>query len=273
MRIISELETTPRKIYTGSIGYIFPKRKAKFNVAIRTVLIDRETQKAEYGLGGGVVWDSTSTDEYQEAFLKARVLTESQQEFSLLETMLWTPQGGFFLLGKHMERLLDSACYFDFPLFKDKVEDRLNKIASTFISSQRVRLLVDKAGNITIESFPFVGTQKISFVRLAKGPVDSKNVFLFHKTTQRDIYENAHADFPGCDDVLLYNERGELTEFTIGNLVVELNGLLAGTFRSHLVETGQVLEKVISVERLKECTKIFRVNSIRKWELVDIQWD
>ena len=87
MRIISELATTPRKIYTGSIGYIAPNRKAKFNVAIRTALIDRETQTVEYGVGGGIVWDSESGDEYEEALLKARVLTESSPQFSLLETM------------------------------------------------------------------------------------------------------------------------------------------------------------------------------------------
>ncbi len=105
MLIISELETTPRKIYTGSIGYIAPQRKAKFNVAIRTALIDRETQTAEYGVGGGIVWDSESGDEYAEALLKARVLTESSPQFSLLETMLWTPDEGFFLREKHIARL------------------------------------------------------------------------------------------------------------------------------------------------------------------------
>jgi len=116
MRIISELETTPRKIYTGSIGYIAPNRKAKFNVAIRTALIDRETQTAEYGVGGGIVWDSTSTDEYAEALLKARVLTDETPQFALLETILWTPEEGFFLREKHVARLLDSADYFDFPI-------------------------------------------------------------------------------------------------------------------------------------------------------------
>ena len=80
MNIIAELETTPRKIYTGSIGYISPNRKAQFNVAIRTALIDRENKTAEYGVGGGIVWDSTSADEYSEALLKARVLTERPRD-------------------------------------------------------------------------------------------------------------------------------------------------------------------------------------------------
>ena len=98
MRIISELEHTPRNIYTGSIGFIAPNRKAQFNVAIRTAVIDNETGLAEYGVGGGIVWDSTNTDEYDEALLKAQVLTMgAQQEFSLLETLLWTPKEGYFL--------------------------------------------------------------------------------------------------------------------------------------------------------------------------------
>jgi para-aminobenzoate synthetase/4-amino-4-deoxychorismate lyase len=118
-------------------------------------------------------------------------------------------------------------------------------------------------------------------VCLAKEAVDSSNIFLFHKTTQRDVYESALRDFPGADDVLLYNKLGELTEFTIGNLVVELDGelitppiscgVLPGTFRAHLLETGQVVEKTIPVEQLKDCTQIFRVNSIRKWQRAHIK--
>jgi para-aminobenzoate synthetase/4-amino-4-deoxychorismate lyase len=111
--------------------------------------------------------------------------------------------------------------------------------------------------------------------------VDDSNVFLFHKTTQRDVYESARKGCEELDDVLLYNKLGELTEFTIGNLVVELNsqlltppmscGVLAGTFRAYLLETGQVLERTITIDELSTCTKIFRVNSIRRWQRVEIQ--
>ena len=82
------------------------------------------------------------------------------------------------------------------------------------------------------------------------------------------------------DDVLLHNEHGELSEFTIGNLVVEMDGkfytppiscgLLAGTFRAHLLETGQVEERVIRVDEIRKCGKIFFVNSVRKWQRVDL---
>jgi len=245
------------------------------------LLVDQQLQKAEYGVGGGIVWDSLSTDEYAEAELKARVLTESQPDFSLLETLLWTPRLGFYLRQKHIERLLDSAEYFDFAVSRRIIEECLDRAASAFGSTQRIRLLLDREGDIKIESAPFQLTTGLIRAHVAKSSVNSDDVFLFHKTTHRTVYENAKSDFPDWDDVLLYNQRGELTEFTIGNLVVELDGqlitpprdcgLLAGTFRAYLVETGQVVEKVVPLERLKECTQAFRVNSIRRWEKVEIQ--
>jgi para-aminobenzoate synthetase/4-amino-4-deoxychorismate lyase len=304
MRIISELETTPRNIYTGAIGVIAPDRKAKFNVAIRTALIDREGQTAEYGIGGGVVWDSTNADEYDEAMLKARVLTETQPPFSLLETMLWTPNERFFLREKHIVRLLDSAKYFDFPVSEipwwlgrpndsegmlksprtehEIIESFLDYISSQFTSPQRVRLLLDKNGKLSFESKPFTPSENLPplKVSLAEGPVNSENALLFHKTTQRGAYDSVRNVFPDVDDVLLYNENNELTEFTIGNLVVEMDGilytppiscgLLAGTFRAHLLRSGQVKERVIHAEELAKCSKIFLVNSVQKWRRVEI---
>jgi len=81
--------------------------------------------------------------------------------------------------------------------------------------------------------------------------------------------------------VLLYNENDELTEFTIGNLVVEMDGklytppitcgLLAGTFREHLLETGQVEERIIQVEELSNAINIFLVNSVRKWQEIKLE--
>jgi para-aminobenzoate synthetase/4-amino-4-deoxychorismate lyase len=283
MKIITELENTPRRIYTGSIGSIAPQRKANFNVAIRTALIDRGSGRAEYGVGGGIVWDSTSADEYAEALLKANVLVDQPAPFSLLETMRWTAEEGFFLREKHLARMLDSANYFDIPVTKEKLEEHLEQISSSFHTPQRVRVSLDQDGILDFEAKPF--EPEVDFVVLniclAKQPVDSNNVFLFHKTTRRAVYEAAREGSEAFDDVLLYNESGELTEFTIGNLVAELDGQLVtpplacgalpGTFRAHLMETGQVVERTIHVEQLKDCTRIFRVNSVRKWQEVKLQ--
>jgi len=239
-------------------------------------------------VGGGIVWDSTSTDEYAEALLKARVLIDETPQFSLLETMLWTPEDGFFLREKHIARLMDSASYFDFPVSDGHIEEYLDQIASQFTSPQRVRLLLDTSGNLHSESKTFQLSEDHPPMRvcLAKEPIYSENVFLYHKTTHRKIYTQALSSAGAkpqrkhdtYDDVLLYNEKDELTEFTIGNLVVEINdklytppiscGLLPGTFRAHLLETGQVEERIVRVEELKDCSQVFLVNSVRKWQTV-----
>lgn len=278
MRIIAELETSPRRIYTGSIGYIAPNRKAKFNVAIRTALVDKVNHRTEYGIGGGIVWDSTSADEYSEALLKARVLTDSpQKEFSLFETLLWSAEKGYFLLERHIARMMDSAEYFDFPFSEDGMRKALNQMIETADRPQRVKLLLDSQGNFSGEVRDFQPNKKPFKVRLANQPVDSNDRFLFHKTTNRDVYEQATIE--GCDDVLLFNANDELTEFTIGNLVVKMHGewftppiecgLLAGTFRAELLASGEVKERVISVPDLGKCEAVFLVNSVRKWVKID----
>ncbi len=278
MKIISELETAPRKIYTGSIGYISPSRKAQFNVAIRTVLIDKEKKQAEYGVGGGIVWDSTSAGEYSEALLKARVLTEHPKAFSLFETILCTPQDGPFLLGKHIERMADSAEYFDFPFSKKKLEDLLIQIARGITSPKRVKVLLNCSGELSAVAKDFHSAKNVFKVYLAKHPIDSNNVFLYHKTTRREIYPIPKNHY---DDVLLFNDRNELTEFTLGNLVVETAGkfftppvscgLLAGTFRAHLLEINKIKERVIRKDELQNNSSVFLVNSLRRWVKVELQ--
>ena len=281
MKIIAELETSPRRIYTGSIGYISPNRKAQFSVAIRTALIDREAHQAEYGVGGGIVWDSTSADEYGEALLKARVLQDRPHEFSLFETLLWTPEEGYFLREKHIERIQDSAEYFGFNFSVLDFDALLDEIARPFTSTQRVKILLKKDGELKVESTGLQTSRNPYKVCLATQPINSKDVFLYHKTTRREIYDKALIVYQSFSDVLLYNESDELTEFTIGNLAVEMDGklftppiscgLLPGTFRSHLLETGQVAERIIKVEYLKKCRKVYLINSVRKWLEVDMQ--
>ncbi len=301
MNIIADLETSPRRIYTGSIGYIAPNRKARFNVAIRTALVDRRNGTAEFGVGGGIVWDSTSADEYSEALLKAEVLTDPhQKDFSLFETLLWTPEEGYFLLERHIARIMDSAEYFGFTKeeqvgqafsltksgsptpgglkiqpkdIRQRITATLNELVTGSTSTKRVKLFLNSQGELSGEVKDFQPSRKVFHACLAKGSVNSNDRFLFHKTTNRDVYEQAAVE--GCDDILLFNEKNELTEFTIGNLVVEMDGvlytppvecgLLAGTFRAELLESGKVQEKIIHLKELKKCAKVFLVNSLRKW--------
>jgi para-aminobenzoate synthetase/4-amino-4-deoxychorismate lyase len=250
-------------------------------VAIRTVVIDRTSGEAEYGVGGGIVRDSTSKKEYEECRIKARLLTASSVPFRLLETVLWEPKSGFFLLEHHLKRLADSSDYFSFPLDLESLRDRLRAAEKAFgSSSQKVRITVSANGGLSHETVEWPREPATSSGRicLSRFPVSSSDIFLYHKTTNRRVYENALREHPGCDDVILWNEKGELTESTIANLILETDdglltppircGLLAGTYRAWLLETGRVKECVLTANDLKRSRHIYLVNSLRKqWEI------
>jgi para-aminobenzoate synthetase/4-amino-4-deoxychorismate lyase len=151
-------------------------------------------------------------------------------------------------------------------------------MSAEFPSPQRIRILLNRIGEINIETKEFQIQENPFKVCLSNQPINSGEIFLHHKTTHRNIYPSLVHEI---DDVLLYNENDELTEFTIGNLVVEMNGelftpsascgLLAGTFREHLLETQQIKERVIRKNELPKCLNIFLINSVRKWVVVKIK--
>ena len=274
MRIIAGLEPAPRRIYTGSIGVMAPGQRLQLNVAIRTVLVDRETGTAEYGVGGGIVWDSTAGEELAETAHKARVLTTRRPPFQLLETVRWEPESGYFLLEDHLQRLQRSADYFSFTVALDQLNAVLARRAATFPATpQRVRLLLSRAGEITVESYPYIPDHTPRRVYLAPRPVNRDDPFLYHKTTHRAVYEHALAACPGCDDVLLWNEDGELTESSRANLVLELDGervtpplssgLLPGIYRGWLLRERRVREQVVRLADLRRCTHLWLVNALR----------
>ena len=275
MQIIAALETAPRGIYTGCIGYIAPGRQAQFNVAIRTVLVDKSAGRAEYGVGGGIVWDSDPEEEYLECETKAGILTRRWPKFKLLESLLWTPEDGYFLLEHHLRRLTDSAAYFRFAFDPDGLREKLAAYEDSLPpQEQKVRLLLGHRGEVLLQASG-VGNGGSLRVGLATYNVNSGNVFLFHKTTHRELYASMRATRPDCDEVLLWNEHGEITEATTANAVVEIGGelltppvecgLLDGTFRRHLIERGIVREAIVSREDLRECQAVYLVNSVRKW--------
>jgi para-aminobenzoate synthetase/4-amino-4-deoxychorismate lyase len=271
-KIIAGLETAPRGIYTGAIGFIAPDGRAQFNVAIRTLHLDRQRSRLEYGTGAGITWDSRADSEWQECRTKALALTPTPP-FELLETMLWRPGHGYTLLARHLLRMSDSAKYFGFQFSRPQVMRELHCAAARFPHhDQRVRLLLDRAGHTRIEATRMPDT-KAWEIALARTPVNSTDYFLFHKTTRRAIYEAALRQHPGCDDILLFNERGELTESCFANLVVVRRGrwltppvtcgLLAGTQRAELLARGKLHEAILRLTDLKRSDRVLLVNSVR----------
>ncbi|MCG3139426.1 MAG: Isochorismate synthase MenF [Anaerolineae bacterium] len=277
MQIIRELEPEPRRVYTGAIGFLAPQRHMQFNVAIRTALLDRATKRAEYGVGGGIVWDSEAGDEYDETRHKARILTEPPFEFSLIETLKWTPQENFWLLDYHLRRLRDAADYFDFPFDETRVLNELERGASLLPRApHKARLQLARDGALQFSAALLDAQPEPVRVALAQTPVNARDKFLYHKTTQRAVYDAALAERGDADDVLLWNERGEITETCIANLVVQFGaelftppiecGLLGGTYRAFLLAQGKISERVILWDELRDARALFRINSVRGWQ-------
>lgn len=277
MSIIKQLEQRARGIYTGCIGYLAPQGRAQFSVAIRTVRIDRQSGRASYGVGAGITWDSHAAAEYQECLDKARVLTRTMSAFELFETLRWDADDGYFLLSEHIDRLTASASYFDYPCDPEQVIGYLRQAAQSFSGQHRkVRLRLTAGGDLAHEASPMpVPDENPVQLRLASAPIDRSDPFLYHKTTERSSYDNALAGGGDCDDVILWNQHGEVTETTIANLVFDMagtlvtppvaSGLLAGTFRSHLLSLGQITEKVVSLTDIPACRQIYLINGVRGW--------
>jgi para-aminobenzoate synthetase / 4-amino-4-deoxychorismate lyase len=280
MQLIAALENTPRHLYTGAIGYLAPGRRAQFNVAIRTVVLERSTSRAEYGIGGGIVWDSEPQAELDECYSKARVLTQPQPDFALLETLRWSPAEGFVLLEEHLARLRDSALYFSRAVDLDSLRRQLTELARGFPRCpQKVRVLLPANADAAVVALPLDPLPKPYRLRLATRPVHSRDLFLFHKTTHRQVYEAAKAATTGCDDVLLWNERGELTETCIASIALEIKGkwhtppleagLLPGLERARLLAEGKLRETPLRAEDLAAAEKVWLLNSVRgPWEAV-----
>jgi para-aminobenzoate synthetase/4-amino-4-deoxychorismate lyase len=276
---IAAHEGAPRGIYCGAIGVVRPGGDCVFNVAIRTLVIDGERRVAEYGAGGGITADSTSAGEYDELLAKAAVLRGGPPSFELLETMRLS-EGRYTRRERHVRRVCASAEYFDFGDVAAAVGRALDTRARMSpTGDHRVRLLVSRDGTTRTEATPVAPREASSpspwRCALSAVPVSSRDVFLFHKTTNRGVYEERRAAHPDADEVMLVNERGELTECTIGNLVVEIGGerltpplgcgLLAGVFREELLEQGKIEERVLHPSALSAATGLWLVNSLREW--------
>ncbi|PKO14953.1 MAG: aminodeoxychorismate synthase, component I [Chloroflexi bacterium HGW-Chloroflexi-10] len=275
MQIIRTVEKNPRRIYTGAIGMLKPGRQAQFNVAIRTILINKTNQQAEYGLGGAIVWDSDCELEQEECRIKARVLSRQPLIFDLLESLRWDEQHGFWLLEEHLQRLAQSAAYFGYTCDIPRITSCLENFVQALSNTHKIRLLLNRQGDIHIESerIEVITSAEPLRVCLAKQPVNTNNVFLYHKTTHREVYDQARAAQPDANDIILYNQFGQVTESCRANLMIEIHGqcytppiqcgLLGGTLRARLIKEQSLSERIITLEEVHNTDQIWLFNSVR----------
>lgn len=283
MQLIQKLEPHPRGLYCGALGLLEPSTqgalRAAFSVPIRSVCLDRRTGLARFGVGGGVTHDSTLASEYAEIQAKMRFLTPPEEDFELLESMLLL-NGRLPLLDGHLERLGRSAAHFGFPVDGVAVLQALEALARANPEGRhKVRLLLARDGSLRAEAAPICGGRMRVRLGFAPAPVDMPvdmpDELLAHKTTRRAVYEAALAACPGCNDALLVNARGEVTESTRASLVLDLDGelvtpplscgLLPGVFRQGLLERGIVRERVLLPADVLRARRVWLVNAVRWW--------
>jgi para-aminobenzoate synthetase/4-amino-4-deoxychorismate lyase len=276
--LIRQLESEPRGVYCGAIGYISPQGRSLFNVAIRTAVIARNAD-GEMGIGSGVVFDSQGPKEYAECLLKMKFLTDPVKRFDLIETMLFDPaEGGFVLLERHMERLANSARYFAFAYDEDAARRALQDAVAGKSGRLRVRLLLTEDGVVTVTTTALGPADPKAVMRFAVSStrMDSADLFLFHKTTRREVYDRERQDCAerfGSDEVVYTNEHGELTEGSFTNVFIERGGelltpplsagLLPGTLRAELIAEGRAREATLTLADLDTADAIYLGNSVR----------
>ncbi|HEY6538305.1 MAG TPA: aminodeoxychorismate synthase component I [Candidatus Dormibacteraeota bacterium] len=279
MALIKGLEEVPRGVYCGAVGMVAPPGsafRARFNVAIRTVVVDQHSGEATYGTGGAITWDSRAESEHQELIAKSAILHTAREPFQLLETMAYRPGAGLHNRTGHLQRLAASASYFGFKFDPGELETRISAELAGLNQPARVRLLLDRRGRISVELSPLPGPAQARLrLALDREPVLSSSIWLFHKTTNRRAYQSRAGRHPDADDVVLVNERGELTEATVANLAVRLDdkwftpslecGCLPGVERQRLLEAGQLREGVILIEDLERAQGLALVSSLRGW--------
>jgi len=205
------------------------------------------------------------------------------ESLRLYEALLWEPARGYFLLELHLERLRRSASHFEFELNADLIHARLEELASSeLLEPRKVRLELERDGTGHIFHEPVRPSTPVR-VRLAAAPVQSSNEWLRHKTSRRETYDTALAARSDAQDVILFNERGELTETCHANLVLEIEGerltpaldagLLPGTFREHLLERERIREASLPVDALRRADALFLINSVRRWCTLELLRD
>jgi len=290
MEIIRELELEPRGVYTGAIGLITPEMDMVFNVPIRTISL--KNGRGEMGIGAGITYDSNPEHEWQECLLKGQFLTNPAPKFHLIETIFWGVDEGLFLLEEHLARLGDSAAYFQIDYAKNALQKELRQLADELKeggeTAAKIRVCLNSDGTTQITSSPWTTPKERALpvrsmeakrrtLKISQTLVKRNSCWLYHKTSRRGLYndERRLAEEEGFYEVIFQNERKEITEGSIANLIIKTGGiyltppiecgLLPGTMRAFLLKKYPQLlkERVLSLKDLQKAEAIYMCNSLR----------
>jgi para-aminobenzoate synthetase/4-amino-4-deoxychorismate lyase len=276
MRLIAELESAPRGVYCGALGYLAPPGegpRAQFCVPIRTAVIDGGGRLV-YGSGAGITWSSDAIEEDAEVDAKARVLTDPWPAFDLLDT-LRVDAAGVRHQRAHLDRLTASAAWFGIPFDPARLGEALASVAPT-ATPHRLRVLVARTGVWRLQLLPLDESPTVVRLAVDTAVTRSDDPFSCHKTTARAHYAAALARHPAVDDVVLVNEDGNAIDTTTANLAYRLgtrwytpplaDGGLPGVGRAVALADGSIEEeRSIAAADLRACDELAVMNDLRGW--------
>ena len=154
----------------------------------------------------------------------------------------------------------------------------------------RVRLTLEKDGsftltesecekpkNLTLPLKPSRDFSDLPRIGLSHEGVDSASCWVYHKTTNRELYDKefASAQSQNLIDVIFCNEEGNVTEGCISNIIIYRNGtyytppvtdgLLVGVMRQYLIDNcpHPFQEQSLSTEDVRGAEAVFLCNSVR----------
>lgn len=288
MQIIESLETEPRGLYTGSIGYLNPCSgglgfEGTFNVVIRTLSLTPLSDgiyQGIYGVGSGIVIDSDPAAEYRECGWKARFLNELRPDFGIFET-LRVENRRCALLDRHLCRLKAAAQALNLPL-PDGCENQIKQyIADLPDGSFRVKALLASDG-ISLSRAVLNHLADKQRVIISPTVLSAQNYLRRFKTTYRALFDQAWqtAETQGAFDSLFFNSDGILLEGGRSNVFVKYQGqwltpsldldILNGVMRQAVLDesqkylhTNQVIETHITQKTLQEAEEIRLSNALR----------
>ena len=277
MHLIEQLETSPRGLYTGALGYLEPGRFC-LNVAIRTLIL--KDGHATFGVGAGITIDSNAADEYREYQLKTAFL-HAPPAIALIET-LRVANGQAQHLDAHLERLANSATAFHIPFNRTLLTQELQTaLQHDNGDAQRLKITLHPDGTHHIQLAPLADISANVNLLLHPEPLPGRDPLRRYKTTHRAhldaIWQQAEAQ--GAFDALLFNEHGQLLEGARSNVFVQLEGewhtpppsldILPGIARAHLlahpdaIGATRIHETILTRADLMRATQLIACNSLR----------
>jgi para-aminobenzoate synthetase/4-amino-4-deoxychorismate lyase len=194
----------------------------------------------------------------------------------LFETMRYSTGPAPDQLDSHLARIQKSASYFDMAFDRDKAHHLVTSACVGLQAKMRVRLAVADCDEMSVEISDFPVLNPPVRLALAARCVDSSDIRLRHKISDRSPYEALRSSVQGADDVIMHNEKSEVTETTIANFVFRLDGrwwtppcdcgLLPGVERMRLVSDSSLGERVLHLDELEYLDEIAVVGALRGWQ-------